>query len=150
MHFKAVFSELLLNILLAVMKAMSSEWTKLFAKMQQCGTQSIRINQSSPTKMECSLIFNYPLLALSFIWEGDLWFAVLYSQNRNSLGVMVWVLIEWRVFPFHWSMSHDPIILHPDCLHVKLYSPVTKELSCYESNIYLVYLSLACSMGSSV
>ena len=77
--FKAVFSELPLNILLAVMKAVSSEWTKLFAKMQQRGTQSIRINQSSPTNMECSLIFNYPLLKLSSIWEGGLWFAVLYS-----------------------------------------------------------------------
>ena len=66
-----------------VLKAVSSEWAKLFAKMQQCGTQSIRISQSCPTKMKCSLVFNYPLLKLSSIWEGDLWFAVLYSQNRN-------------------------------------------------------------------
>lgn len=71
-------------------------------------------------------------------------------RTGTSLGVMVWVLIEWRVFPFHWSMSHDPIILHPDCLHVKLYSPVTRELSCCRNCIYLVYLSLACSIGSSV
>lgn len=71
-------------------------------------------------------------------------------RTGTSLGVMVWVLIEWRVFPFHGSMSHDPIALHPDCLHVKLYSPMTRELSCCRISIYFIYLSLACSIGSSV